>query len=179
MGVNIPCVEKFDPSRLRWSMQNGTDRKRVLKYISDCLGKRAWGMHEALLLHCGGQELQDRVSKLLMNSFVAVDDVRPSVSDGLYSKYPPSPPLSVFYTKKKKKRDPKCTAPHLSSNVSTVWPNEEAHGEWNSTVQCHEAILLPRTRTVNRLSSRSQFTNHWHKIADYWMVIVKPSGFGL
>ena len=23
-------------------MQNGTDRKRVIKYISDCLGKRAW-----------------------------------------------------------------------------------------------------------------------------------------
>ena len=47
MGVNIPCVEKFGPrSKLRWWMQNGTDRKRVLKYISDCLGKRASGMQK-------------------------------------------------------------------------------------------------------------------------------------
>ena len=40
---------------------------------------------KALMLHCGGQELQ----------FVAVNDVRPTVSDGLYSKCltpPPTPP---------------------------------------------------------------------------------------
>ena len=55
------------------------------------------------------------------------------------------------------------------------WPNEEANGEWNSTVQRHEAILLPRARTVSRLSSRSQFTTQWHKTADQTVEIVKPS----
>ena len=37
---------------------------------------------------------------------VAVDDVRPAVSDGLYSKCTPPPPphLSVFYSAKKKKK---------------------------------------------------------------------------
>ena len=48
MGVNIPCVEKFDPSSEPSVVvdEKETDRKRGLKYISDCLGKRAWGMQK-------------------------------------------------------------------------------------------------------------------------------------
>ena len=70
----------------------------------------------------------------------------------------------------------------LSSNVSTLWPNEEAHGEWNSTVQCHEAILLPRARTVDRVhwvSSQLTDTNWMVEIADWMVEIVKPSVLGL
>ena len=91
-------------TRLRWSMQHGTDRKRVLKYTSDCLGKRAGGMQKgSVALHCGGQELQDGFSNFLMYSLiVAVDDVRHTVCDGLYSKC--TPHLSVLYTTKKKKK---------------------------------------------------------------------------
>ena len=52
--------------------------------------------------------------------FVAVDDVRPTVSDGLYSKCASPPPtprhLSVFYTtsNNNNKKDPKCTASNLT-----------------------------------------------------------------
>ena len=127
-------------TRLRRSMQHGTDRKRVLKYRSDCLGKRAGGMQKgSVALHCGGQELQDGFSIFLMNSLIVViDDVRHTVCDGLYSKC--TPHLSVLYTTKKKKKeeekDPKCTTAHLSVfqfEHCVTW-NEEAHGEWNSTV---------------------------------------------
>ena len=86
-------------------------------------------VHKALLLHCG-QELRDGFPK----QFVAVDDVRPTVSDGLYSKCTPHPHPSVFYTMekkyiykkkeiKKKERKKILNAPLpicLSSNVSTV-----------------------------------------------------------
>ena len=77
-----------------------------------------------------------RIFQTFDEQFVAVDDVRPTVSDGLYSNCTPPPtpsPPSVFYTTPppppQKKKDPKCTASNLSSNVSTVWPNEEAHGD--------------------------------------------------
>ena len=155
---------------LRWSMQNGTDRKRVLKYISDCLVKRAWGMQKGSVASLWRSGTAGRIFQTFDEQFVAVDGIRPTVSDGLYSKCTPPPPphLSVFYTtQQQQKRILNAPLPIcLSSSVSTVWPNGEAHGEWNSTVQCHKAILLPRSRTVNRLSSRSHFTAHWHKIAD-------------
>ena len=41
MGVNIPCVEKFDPSTEPSVVDTKWDRRRVLKNVSDCLGKRA------------------------------------------------------------------------------------------------------------------------------------------
>ena len=67
---------------------------------------------KALLLHCGGQELQDGFStETFDEQFVAVDDVRPTVSDG----------LSTILKNKIKKRIVNAPLPIcLSSNVSTV-----------------------------------------------------------
>ena len=67
---------------------------------------------KALLLHCGGQELQDGLSKPAFDEqFVAVDDVRPTVSDG----------LSTILKIKIKKRIVNAPLPIcLSSNMSTL-----------------------------------------------------------
>ena len=65
----------------------------------------------SVALHCGGQELQDGFSKKNYEQFVAVDDVRHTVSDGLYFKCtpplpppPPPPPICLVYYKKKRKK---------------------------------------------------------------------------
>ena len=47
--------------------KNGTDRKCFKIYLT-ALGNVHEVCKRALLLHCGGQELQDGFSKLLMNS---------------------------------------------------------------------------------------------------------------
>ena len=125
----IPAVN------LRWSMQNGKDRKRVLKHISDCLGKRAGGMQKGAVASLWRSGTAGRIFQTFDEQCVAVDDVRPTVSDGQHSKctphpltHPHHPVLSVFYTterkkrkkkrerekKKREKRDLKCTALHLS-----------------------------------------------------------------
>ena len=72
MGVNIPChVEKFDPSREPSVVDAKRDRQKksfkIYNYLT-ALGNVHEVCEKALLLHCGGQELQDGFSKLLMNS---------------------------------------------------------------------------------------------------------------
>ena len=57
---------------------------------------------KALLLPCGGQELQDDFQVQTFDELlVAVDDVQPTVSDGLYSKctppLPPPPSVCLLY----------------------------------------------------------------------------------
>ena len=66
MGVNISCVEKFDPSSGRCKM--GQREKDFLNIHLTALGNVHEVCKKALLLHCEGQELQDGFSKLLMNS---------------------------------------------------------------------------------------------------------------
>ena len=79
MGVNIPCVEKFDPSREPSVVDAKWDRyKKSFKiyHVSDWLGKRAKGS-VASLWRTG---TAGRIFQTFDEQFVAVDDVWPTVS---------------------------------------------------------------------------------------------------
>ena len=82
MAESIPCVKKFDPSgEPSVSVQNGTGGKRVSRLIYlAALGIVQEARKKALLLHCGGQELQE-IFETFEEQFVAVDDVRPTVAN--------------------------------------------------------------------------------------------------
>ena len=105
----------FPAVNFRWSMQNETDRKRVLKHISDCLGKRAWGIEKGSVASLWRSGTAGRISKLLMNSWrrSAHSQWRTVFQMPPPPHPPPHPVLSVFYTTNNNK-NPKCTVLHLS-----------------------------------------------------------------
>ena len=119
LGVAKDGRERFLCGKV-WSQQwtfggrrkmGKTEKESILKYMSDCLGKRAWGMQKGSVASLWRSRTAGRIFQTFDEQFVAVDEVRPTFSDGLYSKCtPPSPPPPPMSSIQQQQKDPKCTA---------------------------------------------------------------------
>ena len=144
MDVNIPRGEKFDPSNepsmvdAKWGRQKKSFKIYIWLPWETC-------MRYAKRPCCFIVEVRNCRTDFPNFWWTVCSRWRRSANDQWRTV------LNYKKEKKKKKRILNAPLPIylcLPMWAMYVWPIEQAHGEWNSTVQCHEAILLPRAREL-------------------------------
>ena len=101
---------------LRWSVQNGTDRNsfnnnnnNIYIYQTALGNVNDWNMHKGCVAFLWRSGTAGRIFQTFDEQFVAVDDVRPTVSAGqtVFWTHPPPPPPSIRILLQKEKKGKK------------------------------------------------------------------------